>query len=278
MKRVLFSILVFCIAVGVIYSQSQVEHTGLSAMDAAVKGLASELNKKITEEKAGAIALGEFSYEGSIPPFGQYWANQLIEELINQKGSFSVLSGGASGAGWQITGEIVGLTDTIRVYTRLVRSSDRNVRAAFHSDFERDEYISQMLPSGDGRRRSAVVPMDAWEPDSWDNPVPYEIGSDDNSTFMQRTIHNDSDEDFFLLLPEKSGRLVMETSGSVDTYMELYNAESREMLDEDDDGGSGYNARIRYDVITGRRYIVKVRGYGGDDTGPYGFRAYYQGE
>jgi hypothetical protein len=67
----------------------------------------------------------------------------------------------------------------------------------------------------------------------------------------------------------------METTGGVDTFMEFYNAETRQKLAEDDDSGRGNNARIRYSVQAGKRYIAKVRGYD-NDTGQYGFRAWLQ--
>jgi len=67
----------------------------------------------------------------------------------------------------------------------------------------------------------------------------------------------------------------METTGNVDTFMELYNAETRQKLAEDDDGGRSGNARIRYEVQSGKRYIARVRGFDGD-TGSYGFRAWIQ--
>jgi hypothetical protein len=64
----------------------------------------------------------------------------------------------------------------------------------------------------------------------------------------------------------------METTGNMDTYLEFYRAGSQDCIDYNYDGGSGGNARLRYDVRSGDRYIVKIRGYGGD-TGNYGFRA-----
>jgi hypothetical protein len=91
---------------------------------------------------------------------------------------------------------------------------------------------------------------------------------------MERSLHNRSDEDFFLLLPDRAGRLVMETLGDMDTLMYFYNADTRELLAENDDGGSNYNARIRYNAQAGQRYIAKVKGYDGE-TGHYGFRAYF---
>ena len=68
----------------------------------------------------------------------------------------------------------------------------------------------------------------------------------------------------------------METTGDTDTYMEFYDATTRELLASDDDSGSGYNARITHNVEAGRRYITKVRGYSPSETGSYGFRAFMQ--
>jgi hypothetical protein len=57
--------------------------------------------------------------------------------------------------------------------------------------------------------------------------------------------------------------------------MELYNASTRELLDENDDGGNSDNARIRYNVRSGERYIAMVRGYSSSVRGSYSFRAYF---
>jgi hypothetical protein len=181
------------------------------------------------------------------------------------------------GADWTISGEIVETADAIRLYTRLIRTENRAVEASFHFDFERNEQITGMLSSGEGRGGRASVVMDSYEPDSFDNPVPYEIGLDESAAAVNRTLHNE-DEDFFILLPESDGQLVMETTGNVDTFMELYNADTREKLGQNDDGGSGYNARIRHNVQAGKRYIAKVRGLESGDTGEYGFRVYVQAQ
>jgi hypothetical protein len=175
-----------------------------------------------------------------------------------------------------ISGEIVDVANFIRVYTRLIRTGDRAIEMSSHIDLERNEHINVMITVvTSGNNSSSSVAMDPFEPDSFDSPVTYEIGIDESVQVMNRTLHN-SDEDFFLLIPESDGRLIMETTGDVDTFMEFYNADTREKLTEDDDGGSRYNARIRYNVQAGKRYIAKVRGYSGSDTGSYGFRAYLQ--
>jgi hypothetical protein len=113
---------------------------------------------------------------------------------------------------------------------------------------------------------------------SWSSPMPYEIGFNEDFPVVNRVLVDGEDEDYFLLLPDRDGRLVMETTGNVDTYMHLYNYDTRELLDENDDGGGSYNARIRYFVQTGTRYLAMVRGYSSSSTGSYGFRAYFPGQ
>ena len=290
MKKRLTVITVFCLVLSCLFAQG-VHAQGIQSAsnageaspaqqtDDAVKALARDINRKLVLENNGKVAVAQFTYQGSVPPLGAYWASQLTEELTGMPyKSYLILSTGAAGADWTISGEIVDVPGAIRIYTRLIRASDKSIAASFHTDLARNEHIITMLASGGSRSRSSSAPMDAWEPDSWDNPVPYEIGEDQNAELMNRTLHTGDDEDFFLLLPASDGRLVMETTGDIDTYMEFYNAETRQKLADDDDGGAGLNARIRYNVQAGKRYIAKVRGFGSGDgngeTGHYGFRAY----
>jgi hypothetical protein len=280
MKKYLFAIPVLILAATFIHAQgageSQESGDGspVSQLDTAVRIVAGNLNRKLIEAKAGKIAVGQFAYNGSVVPLGTYWVNQLTGELANIPNKpYIILSGGPTGADWTISGEIIEAAGVIRIYTRLIRAENRAIEGGYQSDFERSENIIAMLSSGtsQGGRSSSVVP-DSLEPDSFDNPVPYEIGADENAQLVNRTLHN-GDEDFFLLIPENDGQLIMETTGGTDTYMEFYNAETREKLAQNDDGGSGSNARIRQSVQAGKRYIAKIRGYDGE-TGAYGFKAY----
>ena len=297
MKKYLFAILVFIIAMTFVHAQGAGE-SGESAattdpaavpatpaapavasvpqMDTAVKILAGNMNKKLVEGKAVKITVGQFAYRGNIVPLGTYWVNQLIEELANiPNRSYTVLSLGTPGGDRLISGEIIDTPEgAVRFYTRLIRMEDQAVEASFHFDVVRNEQIVALLASesSQGGRSSSSVAPDALEPDSYDNPVSYVIGADQNAQLVNRTLHS-GDEDFFLLVPANDGRLTMETTGSTDTYMEFYDAETREKLAQNDDGGSGSNARIGYSVQAGKRYIAKVLGYDGS-AGTYGFRAY----
>jgi len=287
MKKYIFAVLILTLTMTFVYAQGVGEDGGPAAgglpagspasnTDAAVKALAENLNKKLLEGKAGKIAVGQFTYRGNAVPLSSYLVNQLTGELANLPNrSYIVLSGGPAGADWTITGEIIDTPENlIRIYARLIRTEDRAIEASYNFDVERSPQIIALLTvaTSSGGRSSSVVP-DALEPDSFDSPVPYEpIGVDANTGVVNRTLHG-GDEDFFLLIPGTDGQLIMETTGNTDTYMELYNAETREKLAQNDDGGSGGNARIRYTAQQGKRYIAKVRGYDGD-TGEYGFRAY----
>ena len=274
MKKLLLIFVVFFLFSGLIYAQNPGQSVWLPAVDAAIKGLALDLNRILVAEKAASVVVNEFSYEESQPPLSQYISNQLIEELAALNGPYSVFRPAISTAGFFISGDIVDLADVIRVFARVSSSSDRRVVSAFHIDLDRNEQTLQMLASG-GSRRSSTVIRDAYETDSWENPVPYDIGSDPGAPFINRTLHY-QDEDFFLLVPDKDSALLMETTGNTDTYLELFDASTREQLSQNDDGGSGTNARLSYNVEAGKRYIAKVRGYGGDSTGSYGFHAYYR--
>jgi len=282
MKKKLIFIPIFIFAMTFVHAQGAIQSQELSGvnsaiqMDSAVKILAGNLNRKLIDEKAKKISIGQFAYRGNVVPLGLYWINQLTGEFANAPNrTYIVLSAGPADADWTVTGEFIDApNNTIRIYTRLIRLDNRSVEASFYLDFERNEQITALLSGGGGSQggRSSSVAMDSLEPDSFDNPAAYEIGADENAPVVNRTLHN-GDEDFFLMLPANDGQLVMETTGGVDTYMEFYNAETRERLAQNDDGGSNENARIRYNVQAGKRYIAKVRGYEGE-TGEYGFRAY----
>ena len=273
MKKLLVTITILFFVLSSINAQnSERNNNPVPQMDSAVKIMAAELHKKLTEKRGQKIAIGQFVYRGSISPFGTYWVSQLTDELANiPNKTYTLISGGVAGADLTISGEIVDVANIIRVYTRLVRSEGRVIEAAFQSELERSQALNNMLVASSGASSSSVI-VDEYEIDSMAYPVVYEIGVDGSAAVINRTIHSGDDEDFFLLLPDRDGRLVMETTGSFDTVMELYDEETMGKLAEDDDGGSGNNARIRYNARAGARYIAKVRGY--SSAGNYGFRAY----
>ena len=284
MKKFLVLIPVFFLFIGVIYSQntgqSGVENSHESSpvmqFDEAVVNLANNIHAKLTEKKAEKITVDQFIFKENVPHFSSYWVNHLIGELTNKQGrNYRIYSGNSLEADWTITGEIVQVADVIRIYTTLIHISDksRTIEASFYSSFRRDEYINELLNIGSDSSSEVSVGRDSREPDSWENPVLYSIGTSQSAPVMNRTI-TAGDEDFFLLSPDRDGRLTAETTGSMDTFMDFFNYDNDEELAGNDDGGQDTNARIVYNVQAGTRYLAVVKGYSSTNTGSYGFRAF----
>jgi len=274
MRRFIVLVSVFLFVINFTYAQDT--DSPVLQFDEAVSNLAREIHTKLVEKRADKIVIGQFIFQDGVPPFSSYWTNQLIAELTNIRGrNYSVFSGSAPDAEWFIQGEIVHVADIIRVYSILINATERGraIESSFYSSFSRDEHISDMISSGSSGSGSSSARRDIYEPDSWDEPVHYTIGTSPTASLMNRIL-TEGDEDFFLLVPDRDGRLTMETVGSTDTYMHFYNYDNGDELASDDDSGQGTNARIIYNVRSGTRYLAVVRGYSSSTTGAYSFRAY----
>jgi len=263
----------FLVPINTVFSQT--DESPVVQMDEAVRNLARNIHTKLVEKRAERITLGQFVYQNSgVTPLSFYWSNQLIEELTNISGrNYSIISGGTNDAEWTISGEIVLAADIVRVYSRLIQSSNRSVEGSFQSNFQRNEHLNNMVVSVNSGGSSSLSANDTYETDSWENPISFTIGNNQRVPTMNRAI-TAGDEDFFLLVPDRDGRLTAETTGAIDTYMYLYNYEDEEELSNNDDSGQGSNARISYNVRAGTRYLAMVRGYSSSTSGSYGFRAY----
>jgi len=64
------------------------------------------------------------------------------------------------------------------------------------------------------------------------------------------------------------GVLVVETTSSIDTFLEAYNS-SYVLITSNDDGGEGYNARVEVFVQPNQTYYFKLTGLSTDTTGSY---------
>jgi hypothetical protein len=75
-------------------------------------------------------------------------------------------------------------------------------------------------------------------------------------------------DSWYRVTPSGAGFLVVEVSSNMDTYLEAYDS-SYNFITEDDDGGENNNARLELYIETGKTYLIKLRGYGSYDSGPY---------
>jgi hypothetical protein len=87
------------------------------------------------------------------------------------------------------------------------------------------------------------------------------------------------DTDWYFIDVPSAGRLdamlVMETSGNLDTFLDVFDA-GGDPISSDDDSGEDANARIAMLVEDAGRFYVRVKHYDDSDSGSYWIRAYME--
>ena len=210
-----------------------------------------------------SVEIAAFAFSGAETPLGNYWRQNLANLLAGTPGLTLYMPGSAGRGDYVLTGEILDLGGLVRVFTRLVNKTDFAVIASWSSDLEKTPFLESLFSNPSSSRGYAVL-RDIHEEDSRENPVPAAVGG----LGISRTLHED-DRDWFLIQAERDMVASFETSGSLDTIMELYD-DTGKMIAEDDDGGEEDNAKIVFPLTGGKSYIVMVRGYSGE-TGSYEF-------
>ena len=76
------------------------------------------------------------------------------------------------------------------------------------------------------------------------------------------------DEDYFRIDVGQGGILRLETTGSIDTYGELFDGNGSS-IETNDDNGSGRNFRIETGILDVGTYYLKVRGFAASSIGNY---------
>ena len=96
----------------------------------------------------------------------------------------------------------------------------------------------------------------------------------DAGAFVFGYISNETpgEEQWYKFLTGAAGTYAIQTYGSTDTYMVLYNSDRTTVIAEDNDGaGSGHNAKIAQNLNADNWYYVKISGYN-HSTGSYSIR------
>ncbi len=102
------------------------------------------------------------------------------------------------------------------------------------------------------------------------NDVPRQIDVDGSE--LQGTIGVGGESDLFTFTVASGGEHVIETSGSIDTFLTLLGPnDDSTILEQDDDDGSGRLSRIQRNLGAGT-YFVRIRHFSPSRTGDYGVR------
>ena len=81
------------------------------------------------------------------------------------------------------------------------------------------------------------------------------------------------EEIWYIVRATENCFITVETTGNTDTYLEVYDSQ-RNLLMDDDDGGSDYNAKIEMLAARGSSYLVKLSAYS-YESGPFRIMSSY---
>jgi len=84
------------------------------------------------------------------------------------------------------------------------------------------------------------------------------------------------DEHLYNVRAPGNGIIIVETSGDMDTYLEVYDDYDELIAENDDWDDYDYNAKVEIFVNAGENYLVLLRGYDEDESGPYQIRATFE--
>jgi hypothetical protein len=90
-----------------------------------------------------------------------------------------------------------------------------------------------------------------------------------NAKRTSASIGKGGEEDLFIFTAKSDGRYTIDTTGKTDVIMKLFGPNNETaLIAEDDDSGTGTNARINAGLVKGD-YIVQIRHYNKTGTGKY---------
>jgi len=85
----------------------------------------------------------------------------------------------------------------------------------------------------------------------------------------------EGERQWFSVRPTGAGIVVVETTGSTDTYLDAYDGSLKHIAGDDDSGEDG-NARLEIFVEAGQTYRFRLRCYSDDESGPFSIRAGFE--
>ena len=99
--------------------------------------------------------------------------------------------------------------------------------------------------------------------------IPQEVTLIVDAPATNASISAANENDWYKFQTSAAGTYTMQTYGSTDMYMYLYQSDKTTLIEEDDDDGEGYNPLIARSLSAYTWYYVKVKGYNSSVTGSY---------
>ncbi|MDR2182095.1 MAG: PPC domain-containing protein [Treponema sp.] len=241
----------------VLFAQNQ----NLADLDAESAKIVLHIQNTLGNQER-TIGGGVFTLDGFESVLGNYWKLTVLDGIVKRQGKLKVSTSNQGNV--ILSGEILNLGETVRIYTRVVDRTASVILYSWISDLPKTDFIAGLLVSARGEQGSA--PRDAYEEDSRERPVNTAIPSTTRRTLTR------GDQDWFLISSPGGDYITAETTGDLDTMMEVYAKGESRRLTFNDDNGEGENARINFMAEAGKEYILMVKGYSNSTAGQYEFR------
>ena len=211
------------------------------------------------------MEVAAFKYKGFEVPLGRIWSRLLQDTIIEKSGrNLRVLSDDSrnqQAPDYRISGEILDVGGTLMIHNDLTVFEDMSIAASVRIDIKKSTPIARLLIDESMAENGPVFP-DPFEPDGENDPVPISLSENG----ISRSLYG-SDEDWFSVNLEDNDGMRIYTTGSVDTYMAVYDSGGN-LVGENDDIGDDVNSAVSVSKDFGDAFLIKISGYDGA-TGTY---------
>ncbi|WP_143305714.1 pre-peptidase C-terminal domain-containing protein [Marispirochaeta aestuarii] len=269
MKKLSISVLLLFVFFSgtVLVGQTGPSDTGSDPSHQALSWMVDEVAGMLVRELGGDGPAADIHVRGITMQdtpvlLGDYLAASLPVRMSRRSGhSISVYS--RPGAGfYSISGKVFRIGDALDLFITL---HDQDGRVVTGKELR--------LPLSPGLEE-LLVPAnyggggDLYEPDSGSSPLVLSPGD----VLDDRTLDPEGDRDWFAFtLPENAepSILTVQSTGDLDTYIEVYrNGDLTDPVLENDDSDD-QNARVSVDIAPGETIVIALRGYDDSETGSY---------
>ncbi len=274
MKKLVLLGVALLVAVAVTAQTTSAVDT-LSALSDDVTASVLSLLRDLGISEASVRVLPVAAAGREIPASDAFVALQSTR-LAQRASGVRVLTGGTEErAAIEVRTEALPAGDEVLLIAQVVWTDDETVRAGAEvraelTDENRSVFVSTgAFASGGG----------AGEPDDMPEQA---TAMDATERIAERALERQGDVDWYAVravdvpyVEDGEVMLTIQTSGSTDTYIELYGPDDvYSLIAENDDYRDG-NARVTVPVDAGATYYAAVRGFADSSTGPYALETSY---
>ena len=237
------------------------EATG-DALKSMVAETAEMLVRELSREGEADVEIGEIEYEGRPVVLGEYLEASLPIRLSQRPGHRLRVFSRTERSEYLLKGKLFLIGERYELYLSLSDTEGR-ILAGREFEFSADAAMDEMVAPS----RSALAGGDRYEPDSEASPLDVEPGE----LVSGRTLNPGGDVDWYRFgnSGAENAVLTVFTTGSLDTYIEVYRADDLYMPLAENDDAMDSNARVSVAIEPGEVLLAAVRGYDGSETGEY---------